>query len=57
MILETVKRDIKHQFGIKLRKIVSSLQLDEKDHSLVTPFEKAEQFLVIAQRVSNQDLE
>ena len=57
MILETVKRDIKHQFGIKLRKIVSSLHLDEKDHSLTTPFENSEQFLVIAQRVSNQDLE
>jgi len=57
MILETVKRDIKHQYGIKLRKIVTSLQLDEKDDTLVTPFENSEQFLVIAQRVSNQDLE
>ena len=55
MILQTISKDIETEFGINLKSIKSSLEFDDKDDKLVTPFEESDRFLVIAQRSSHQD--
>jgi len=48
MILETVKQEIEKQYGISIKEIYSSIQLDEKDDKLISPFENSGLFLVVA---------